>query len=159
VTVVDRHGYSAAARQLHPAQSTVSHHVSELERSCNAELLRYRDRSIHLTPAGQEVYQSALVMLAEQDSLARSLGDLSEGRSGRVRLGASFAFEQKHFLAEVIARSAGRMAALCCPCASGTAGAWPRPVTVELGLVRRPGEPASGSADSLAAWLRKLARR
>ncbi len=30
-------------------------------------------------------------------------GDLNEGRSGRVRLGASFAFEQKHFLAEVIA--------------------------------------------------------
>ena len=288
MTVVDRHGYSAAARQLHLAQSTVSHHVSELERSCNAELLQYRDRSIHLTPAGQEVYQSALVMLAEQDSLARSLGDLNEGRSGRVRLGASFAFEQKHFLAEVIApfcRSHGgtmlslrfghsrRLAqavldrdldlayvirwhlpgeaqfeylhdgvlAFLVSCDHPLAAAesvtvqdigqaglittaltgpesffyremlrergltgdhstleidgqqarflaadaglgvmatfipkngWPMAldsltalpvegplVTVELGLVRRPGEPASGSADSLAAWLRKLARR
>ena len=37
VTVVDRGGYSAAARQLNLTQSTVSHHVSELERACGAE--------------------------------------------------------------------------------------------------------------------------
>jgi len=103
VTVVDCQGYSAAARQLHLAQSTVSHHVSELGRACGAELLQYKGRSVHLTPAGQEVYQSALTLLAEQDSLARSLDDLREGRSGRVRLGASMAFEQKYFLHDVIA--------------------------------------------------------
>jgi DNA-binding transcriptional LysR family regulator len=103
VTVVDRNGYSAAARQLHLAQSTVSHHVSELERTCNAELLQYKERSVHVTAAGQEVYQTAMVMLAEQDRLGRSLGDLKDGRSGRVRLGASMAFEQKHFLNDVIA--------------------------------------------------------
>jgi DNA-binding transcriptional LysR family regulator len=33
----------------------------------------------------------------------RSLGDLKDGRSGRVRLGASMAFEQKQFLNDVIA--------------------------------------------------------
>jgi DNA-binding transcriptional LysR family regulator len=103
VTVVDRNGYSAAARQLHLAQSTVSHHVAELERACNAELLQYQERTVHVTPAGQEVYQTALVMLAEQDRLGKSLGDLKEGRSGRVRLGASMAFEQRYFLHEVIA--------------------------------------------------------
>jgi DNA-binding transcriptional LysR family regulator len=103
VTVVDRNGYTAAARELHLAQSTVSHHMSELERACNAQLLRYEDRTVHITTAGQEVYETALVMLAEQDRLAKSLGDLKEGRQGRVRLGASMAFEQKHFLTEVIA--------------------------------------------------------
>jgi len=103
VTVVDRNGYSAAARQLHLAQSTVSHHISELERVCNSQLLRYEDRTVHITTAGQEVYATALVMLAEQERLAKSLGDLKEGRQGRVRLGASLAFEQQHFLHEVIA--------------------------------------------------------
>ncbi|MFC4948186.1 LysR family transcriptional regulator [Pseudonocardia sp. GCM10023141] len=103
VTVVDRNGYSAAARQLHLAQSTVSHHVSELERACNAELLQYKERSVHVTAAGHEVYQTALVMLAEQDRLGRSLGDLRQGRVGRVRLGASMALEQRHFLNDVIA--------------------------------------------------------
>jgi len=103
VTVVDRRGYSAAARHLHLAQSTVSHHVSELERACGASLLEYEERTVRLTAAGQEVYDGAVVMLAEQDRLARSLADLREGRRGRVRLGASMAFEQKYFLADVIA--------------------------------------------------------
>lgn len=103
VTVVDRNGYSAAARHLHLAQSTVSHHVSELERACNAELLQYKERTVHVTPAGQEVYAAAMIMLTEQDRLGKSLVDLKQGRSGRVRLGASMAFEQKHFLSQVIA--------------------------------------------------------
>jgi DNA-binding transcriptional LysR family regulator len=103
VTVVDRGGYSAAARQLNLTQSTVSHHVSELERACGAELVLYRDRSVHITAAGQEVYRAALSMLAEQDHLTASLADLKEGRRGRVRLGASMAFEQKYFFGQVIA--------------------------------------------------------
>jgi len=103
VAVVDRNGYSAAARQLHLAQSTVSHHVAELERELGTQLLQYKERTVILTSAGQDVYQTALVMLAEQDRLVRSLGDLEQGRRGRVRLGASMAFEQRHFLERVIA--------------------------------------------------------
>ncbi len=103
VTVVDRNGYSAAARQLHLAQPTVSHHVHELERTLNTELLQYKERSVHLTAAGQEVYRAARGMLAEQKRLVESLGDLKQGRRGRVRLGASIAFEQKYFLDGVIA--------------------------------------------------------
>lgn len=100
--VVDRNGYSAAARQLHLAQSTVSHHVAELERELGTQLLQYKGRRVHLTTAGENVYQTALVMLAEQDRLVRTLGALEQGRQGRVRLGASMAFEQRHFLEQVI---------------------------------------------------------
>jgi DNA-binding transcriptional LysR family regulator len=103
VTVVDRNGYSAAARKLNLAQPTVSHHVSELERACGTELLHYKERAVHLTAGGQEVYRAALMMLAEQDRLKEALGDLENGRRGRVRLGASMAFEQKYFFDDVIA--------------------------------------------------------
>jgi DNA-binding transcriptional LysR family regulator len=103
VTVVDRDGYSSAARQLHLAQSTVSHHVSELERECGAQLLRYQGRKCQMTSAGEEVYRAALVMLAEQERLAESLGDLKVGRRGRVRLGASLCFEHRYFFDEIIA--------------------------------------------------------
>jgi DNA-binding transcriptional LysR family regulator len=103
VTVIDSNGYSAAARRLNLTQSTVSHHVSELERSCGATLLLYRQRGVHVTPAGQEVHRAALTMLAEQDRLQASLADLQQGRQGRVRLGASMAFEQSHFFEQVIA--------------------------------------------------------
>lgn len=103
VTVVDRNGYSAAARRLHLSQPTVSHHIGELERSCGGELLRYAAGSVHLTEAGQEVYRTAVAMLAEQDRLRATLDDLQHGRRGRVRLGASMAFEQEHFVGGVIA--------------------------------------------------------
>jgi DNA-binding transcriptional LysR family regulator len=102
VAVVDRNGYSAAARELHLAQSTVSHHVAELERELGSQLLQYKGRTVHLTTAGEDVYQTALVMLTEQDRLVRALGDLEQGRRGRVRLGLSMAFEQRHFLERVI---------------------------------------------------------
>jgi DNA-binding transcriptional LysR family regulator len=87
VTVVDRNGYSAAARRLNLSQPTVSHHITELERSCGGELLRYADRSVRLTAAGQEVYRAAVIMLPEQDRLRATLDDLRQGRPGRVRLG------------------------------------------------------------------------
>jgi DNA-binding transcriptional LysR family regulator len=103
VTVVERNGYSAAARRLNLSQSTVSHHVSELERACGAELLRYHERAVHLTAAGQEVYLTAIAMLTEQSRLQDSLADLRQGRQGRVRLGVSMAFEQRWFFDEVVA--------------------------------------------------------
>jgi DNA-binding transcriptional LysR family regulator len=103
VTVVDRNGYSAAARKLNLAQPSVSRHVSELERTCGTSLLIYRDRAIHLTAAGREVYRAAIVMLTEQNRLQDSLSDLRQGRRGRVRLGASMAFEHRYFFEDVIA--------------------------------------------------------
>lgn len=102
VTVVDRNGYSAAARHLNLAQPTVSHHVGELEKAVNTPLLHYEQRAVHLTPAGQEVYRVALIMLREQERLTESLKDIRQGRRGRVRLGASIAFEQRYFMERVI---------------------------------------------------------
>jgi DNA-binding transcriptional LysR family regulator len=102
VTVVDRNGYSAAARHLHLAQATVSHHVAGLEKSLGTQLLRYRQGAVSLTVAGHEVYRVARVMLREQDRLGLFLDDLKFGRSGRVRLGASMAFEQEYFFQKVI---------------------------------------------------------
>lgn len=102
VTVVERNGYSAAGRHLHLAQATVSHHVHELEKELGMELLRYEKRSVHLTEAGQEVYGSARAMLREQGHLRQTLGDLTHGRRGRVRVGASMAFEQRYFFERVI---------------------------------------------------------
>lgn len=103
VTVVERNGYSPAARHLELAQPTVSHHVHELERTVGADLLHYEQRAVHLTPAGHEVLRTARVMLGEQDQLVQALRDLDHGRRGRVRLGLSMTFEQGDFFARVIA--------------------------------------------------------
>jgi DNA-binding transcriptional LysR family regulator len=103
VNVVDRNGYSAAARHMHLAQATVSRHIQELQRELGSELLRYEQRAVHLTSAGREVYQAARGMIQEEENLEDALRDLRRGRRGRVRVGASMAFEQSYFFQRVIA--------------------------------------------------------
>src|SRR5918997_5133390 len=93
VTVVDRNGYSAAAEHLNVSQATVSFHVQALERVFGVKLLVYERRAIHLTPAGDEVYRAARVMLQESERLAQSIRDIRHGHRGRVTVGASMAFE------------------------------------------------------------------
>ncbi len=91
VTVVDRGGYSAAAEHLGLAQSTMSFHVCSLEQRYAVPLMRYEHRAVRLTPAGQRLYQTARIMLAEEEQLVRVI---SGRHSGQVKLGASMAFEQ-----------------------------------------------------------------
>ncbi len=102
-TVVSRGGYSAAARELDLAQATVSHHVKQLEKELGATLLRYENRAIHLTPAGEETFHSAQALLREEEELRRAVRDAQQGRRGRVRLGATLALEQRSFFRNVVA--------------------------------------------------------
>lgn len=103
VTVVDRNGYSAAAKHLNVSQATVSFHVQALERLFGSKLLVYERRAIHLTPPGEEVYRAARMMLQEADRLAQAVRDIRHGHRGRVVVGASMAFEQAYFLERVVA--------------------------------------------------------
>jgi DNA-binding transcriptional LysR family regulator len=103
VTVVDRNGYSAAAEHLNVSQATVSFHVQTLERVFGVKLLVYERRAIHLTPAGDEVYRAARVMLQESERLAKSIRDIRHGHRGRVAIGASMAFEAAYFVERVVA--------------------------------------------------------
>lgn len=98
VTVVDHGGYSAAAEHLGMAQPSVSYHVRTLERALGAELVIYRNRSIHLTPEGEEVYRAAQTMLNEGDRLGETIERMRGGQLGRIAVGASIAFEHQFFL-------------------------------------------------------------
>ena len=102
VTVVDRGGYSAAAEHLATSQPSVSFHIRALERVLGAPLLLYRDRRVYLTEAGEELYRSARAILSEGDNLLLNVQRIREGRSGRLRLGASIALEQAFFFQQVI---------------------------------------------------------
>ncbi|WP_028926422.1 LysR family transcriptional regulator [Pseudonocardia acaciae] len=99
VTVVDRHGYSAAAAHLGLSQATVSFHVHSLERQLGTSLVRYEHREVRLTPAGEQAYRRAVRMLRDERQLLRSI---RSGQDGQVSLGASIAFEQPFFFERVL---------------------------------------------------------
>lgn len=102
-TVVDQGGYSAAANHLEMAQPSVSYHVHALERALGSELVIYRNRSIHLTPEGEEVYRAARSMLNEGERLGETIERMHGGLVGRIALGASIAFEHQFFFELIVA--------------------------------------------------------
>jgi DNA-binding transcriptional LysR family regulator len=101
--VVDRGGYSAAATHLGLAQPSVSFHMKALERIVGAKLLTYRGRTVQLTPEGEEVYRAAKLIVSDTENLLHTIELIRGGQRGRLRLGASIAFEQGFFFKRVLA--------------------------------------------------------
>lgn len=74
VTVVEKGGFTAAAEQLYLAQSTVSGHITALEKELGMPLLlRTGKRKITLTAQGRKVYTHAKVILQNCADLTRQL--------------------------------------------------------------------------------------
>jgi LysR family transcriptional regulator for metE and metH len=102
-TVVEQSGYSAAARSIGVSQATVSFHMRALEQSFGTGLLLYRGRRVVPTPAGEALYGLARRTLRDVEELTAQIAGLRAGRAGRVRLGASMAFEQDFFFTTIVA--------------------------------------------------------
>jgi DNA-binding transcriptional LysR family regulator len=103
VAVSDHGGYSAAAAALDLAQPTVSFHIKALERLLGAKLLLYRQRRVHLTAAGEELYRAATAMLHDAERMRAAVRSIDAGAAGQLRLGASIAFELPPFFEQVLA--------------------------------------------------------
>jgi DNA-binding transcriptional LysR family regulator len=102
VAVADHGGFSAAAAYLALGQSTVSFHVKALERLLHARLVVYRERQVHLTPAGDELYRVASNILQDTERLAATVRNIDQGQVGQLRVGASMAFELAAFFERVV---------------------------------------------------------
>lgn len=87
LAAVARHGsITAAARELHYSQPSVSHHISRLEAETGAQLIQRVGRGIRLTEAGTVLAERAAEILGRMDAAAAEL-DAHVGLStGRVRV-------------------------------------------------------------------------
>ncbi|MCO1658030.1 LysR family transcriptional regulator [Pseudonocardia humida] len=80
---------TAAAKELHYTQPTVSHHLARLEAETGAQLLQRAGRGIRLTPAGQLLAARAAEIIGRIDAADAELSAHVGLSAGRVRL-ASF---------------------------------------------------------------------
>jgi DNA-binding transcriptional LysR family regulator len=80
---------TAAAKELHYTQPTVSHHLARLEVETGAQLLQRAGRGIRLTPAGQLLAARAAEIIGRIDAADAELSAHVGLTAGRVRL-ASF---------------------------------------------------------------------
>src|SRR3954465_10559568 len=87
IDAVARHGsVTAAARELHYSQPSVTHHLSRLEAQLGAQLLQRVGRGIRLTPAGRLLADRAAEINGRVDSATAELSALVGLNAGRVRL-------------------------------------------------------------------------
>jgi DNA-binding transcriptional LysR family regulator len=84
---VAQHGsVSAAAKELHYTQPSVSHHLARLEAATGTKLIQRVGRGIRLTPEGQLLAGRATEIVGRVDAATAELAAQVGLRAGRVRL-------------------------------------------------------------------------
>jgi DNA-binding transcriptional LysR family regulator len=87
IDAVARHGsVTAAARELHYSQPSVTHHLARLEAETGAQLLQRVGRGIRLTPAGELLADRAAEIIGRIDAAGAELSAHVGLNAGRVRL-------------------------------------------------------------------------
>ena len=90
--VVESGSFSEAGRQLGMTKSAVSRQVSRLESALGTRLLMRTTRRLHLTEAGEAVYQACGDMVAAARAATEAAGRFSEGPRGLLRVSAPMAY-------------------------------------------------------------------
>jgi DNA-binding transcriptional LysR family regulator len=87
LAAIAAHGsVTKAAKHLHYAQPSVSHHLARLEAETGARLVQRVGRGIRLTPEGEMLARRAAEIIGRVDAAAAELEAMVGLRVGRVRL-------------------------------------------------------------------------
>ena len=112
IDAVARHGsVTAAAKDLHYSQPSVTHHLARLEAETGAQLLQRVGRGIRLTPAGQLLADRAAEIIGRIDAAGAELSAHVGLNAGRVRL-AGFASANGSLVPAALATLANRYPSL-----------------------------------------------
>src|SRR5207302_8066482 len=108
IDAVARHGsVTAAAKELHYSQPSVSHHLARLEAETGAQLLQRVGRGIRLTQAGQLLADRAAEIIGRIDAADAELSAHVGLTAGRARL-AGFSSA----VGSLMPRAAARLASM-----------------------------------------------
>src|ERR1700730_9648837 len=88
VAVARTGSVTAAAKELHYAQPSVSHHLARLEAETGAKLIQRVGRGIRLTEAGRQLAERGAEIHGRLDAAETELAAHVGLRQGRVRLAA-----------------------------------------------------------------------
>lgn len=89
VAVAERQSFGRAADDLHVAQSALSRHIAELERSVGARLLDRSPRGVQLTPVGAVLLEDCRRVLAQVQAAFERAQSLAGGLAGQLTIGFS----------------------------------------------------------------------
>ena len=98
VRVVDSGSFSAVAREAGIGQPAISKQIAALEARLGAQLLRRTSRSLSITEAGQDFYESAVRLIDDLETAVSRVGRGQIAPSGLVRVTVAPVFGRVHLL-------------------------------------------------------------
>ncbi len=96
VRVAESGSFSAVARETGVGQPAVSKQITALEAHLGAQLLRRTSRSLSLTEAGQDFYESAVRLIDDLEAAESRVGRGQTAPSGLVRVTVAPVFGRLH---------------------------------------------------------------
>lgn len=94
VHVVEKRGFSPAARALNMPKSRLSRHVATLEERLDTRLIQRTSRQFKVTETGQVFYQHARALIEEMEAAEAAIQSRKESLSGRVTMSCSVGVAQ-----------------------------------------------------------------
>ena len=94
VQIVDRGGFTSAARTLGTPKSTLSYRIHQLEEGLGVRLLNRTSRRFGMTDAGEEFYRHAVAMLQQAEQAENVMRLRLSEPSGTVRFTVGVAVAQ-----------------------------------------------------------------
>ena len=89
LAIADAGALSRAAESLNVAQSALSHHVAEIERTLGVKLFDRKARGVSLTAAGHRLHEHASAILSALSKAEQDVRTFTDAVSGPVSLGLS----------------------------------------------------------------------
>ncbi|MFD2205836.1 LysR family transcriptional regulator [Kiloniella antarctica] len=96
--VVESGSFAEAARRLGLGRAAISHQIKQLEERLGIRLLHRSTRSLSLTHAGEDYYQSCKLITEEAEAATRRIQSLSDEPVGRISLTCSTNFGLKRIV-------------------------------------------------------------
>src|ERR1700730_8403741 len=101
VRVIEKGSFSAVAKERGIGQPAVSKQISALEDELGAELIHRTSRSIALTEAGRDFYESALRILDDFEGATSRIGRGQAAPKGLIRVNVPPTFARLHIVSKL----------------------------------------------------------
>jgi len=101
VRVIEKGSFSSVAKERGIGQPAVSKQISSLEDELGTELIRRTSRSIALTEAGRDFYESALHILDDVENATSRIGRGQTAPKGLIRVTVPSTFARLHMVSKL----------------------------------------------------------
>lgn len=101
VRVIEKGSFSAVAKERGIGQPAVSKQISALEDELGTELIHRTSRSVAVTEAGRDFYESAVHILGDFENATSRIGRGQTSPKGLIRLTVSPTFARLHMVSKL----------------------------------------------------------